>query len=119
MAEQPTFTQGLTSLLTPMATVGATVYSTQAKSQINAARIKAGQQPCTGMVGQPYDCPAIFAPAGTAPAQESSDSGARTAKAPEGIPTSVIVVGMLMVAGVAVRLLMPKKKIAAARRRRR
>jgi len=119
MAEQPTLTQGLTAFLTPLATVGAGVYQTQTKSQINTARIRAGKQPCTGQFDQPADCPAIFAPGvpGVLP-----DGTTPTGYGPEPSsgPSPLLIIGILVVGvGIAVVLLSPKKpKPAAARRRK-
>lgn len=120
MPEQPTFTQGLTSVLTPLATVGAGVYQTQAKSQINAARIKAGKQPCTGQFDQPADCPSIFAPQATgATTDGGSPEGGGGSPQAAGI-SPVVIIGLLLGAGVIAMLLMSKKPATtpAARRRK-
>lgn len=128
MAEQPTFTQGLTSVLTPLATVGAGVYQTQTKSQINNARIRAGKQPCTGQFDQPSDCPSIFAPQapGVAPDGSPLPDGSYPGGSQQSGVSPLLIVGLLLGAGVIAMLLMPKKKPAAsvaaataARRRRR
>ena len=121
MAEQPTFTQGLTSFLTPLATVGAGAYQTQAKSQINAARIRAGKQPCTGTYDQPPDCPSIFSPQAVTPAADGGGSANDGGGSGGSLGISpVVIVGLLLGAGVIVMLLMSKKAPAttAARRRK-
>ena len=118
----PTVTQGLTALLTPLATVGAGVYTAQTKQQINQARIKAGKEPCTGLPGQPADCPSIFAtaPAGAADSAGSSGSSGES-YTPQAKTNPWLIVGLLVGAGVVVMLLLPKKKptTPAARRRKR
>jgi hypothetical protein len=123
MAEQPTFTQGLTSVLTPLATVGAGVYQTQTKSQINTARIRAGKQPCTGQFDQPSDCPSIFAPQPVTATDSGTEGGGGGGSQAAGI-SPVLIVGLLLGAGIIVMLLMSKKPAPAsaatpaARRRR-
>lgn len=116
---EPTLAQGLTALLTPLATVGASAYTTQTKAQINSARIKAGKEPCTGQYGQPADCPAMFAPGAPAetPGTEQQGGGGNYPPQSSGISPMVIVI-LLAGAGLVVFLLMSSKKTPAASKRK-
>jgi len=70
MAE-PSIAEGIASILNPLATVAASTFTDQQKTQINMARIKAGKQPCTGRPDQPPDCPLpLFAVTGTSQTPE-------------------------------------------------
>lgn len=68
--------QGLVALTTPLAQAGMQIGVSAQKADLNKARIAAGKQPCTGQIGQPLDCPSIFAPqipgaAGPLPQQQA------------------------------------------------
>lgn len=122
MAEQTSIAQGLTSILTPLATVGASVYSDQTKAQINAARIKAGKAPCTGLPDQPSDCPSIFASLPPGNLDQQSGTGSGNSGPPRQGVNPLVIIGLLVGLGVVVVMLLPKKKSetpAAARRRKR
>lgn len=119
MAEQPTLTQGLTSILTPLASVGATAYQAQTKSQINAARVRAGKAPCTGLPDQPSDCPGIFWQQTTSAEQGGDTSGGSGGRSSNESNSTLLILGLLVGGGILILLLLPKKKPAAARRRKR
>lgn len=95
------------SFVGPLAQIGATIAVETQKAQINKSRIRAGKQPCTGQVGQPLDCPSLFAPrptkkaAGAATTDDDEDTKSNT--------TLYVVVGLLAVGGIAFFMMKNKK----------
>jgi len=62
LGQENPITDGLVAMMTPLAQAGMQVGISAQKAQVNKARVRAGKAPCSGQVGQPYDCPPMFSP---------------------------------------------------------
>jgi len=103
---------GIAAILAPIAQAGATIGIEAQRAEINKARLKMGKEICTGQPGQPYDCPALFAPQMPAmPADESMPQESLSIQSSQGI-SPVVILGAVAALGLAAFLFLGGKKKA-------